>query len=179
MLTLFCPFSSCAARVPYEAIKPTKCPQCGKLFADAFRVVTPTTAAYAPRPVVVLDDDPPAPSVMRQTLLKARAAKRVSTRAVVATDDDPEIKSHIMNAGDVPTDVSLPIETFDDEEPERAPHMVSRRARELLATIDPASIVVADQDEGVERFETYWNAGAAARESGAKAPKVTKRKARR
>lgn len=127
----FCPH--CAAKLTYEAVKPTRCPRCDKLFADAFRVTTPPPPT--PEPV---DDEPETRPLTKSALLAARQRPRAQVKP---------------RPGQVAQDE--PVFPPDDDEPDLDQRAVRRRARELAAAIDPASIIVADQDEGVFRFEQF------------------------
>lgn len=177
MLNCYCP--SCGAKVAYEAIKPTKCPKCDKSFASAFKVV-----AVAPLPIsqtaATFEDDTAAPSLLTASILKARNAKvKRSPRPIVLEEED-ETVSHIMNAppGLVVEDDT---EDFGDEVEDVGRGAVRRRARELVATINPDAIKINSNwgGEGAENFKTYWDAGADARAKGGEAKKPAKRKARR
>lgn len=173
MLTCYCPHSSCASKVTYDTIKPTVCPKCRRAFADAFKV------APAPAPVVAStpstyepEDDRP---IGRAALARRGSTTQVKLRPVRAAT------SHIMNAPpELQVDAAVDDDDFEgDGEDVVSPREVRRRARELAASIDPSTIVIADQDEGVFRFKDMWDEGAAAREKAAKVRSTTKRKGRR
>ncbi len=165
-LHVFCPFAGCAAKVAYDAVKPTRCPRCSKLFADAFRVAVPQTAPISRAAVVEADlsDDQP----ITRKLAKAAVAK-VGPRL---QRDTPAPISRIMNAPpDLVTEAVFPDDGLDDIEEEDAdPRAIRRRARELAASIDPSTITIGDQDEGVFKFDSFWAEGQSAREKAAKKP---------
>lgn len=163
-LYAYCPHSTCAAKIAYDTIKPTVCPQCRKTFASAF-AVTPPAPVVAPAP----QDDPDDRPFGRAALTAARK----TTTVVKSRPGRPE-PSRLMNA----PAAELPEEAIIEEEGDLDPREARRQARELAATIDTSTIHIADQDDGVFRFGDMWAEGASARESAAKA-KPAKRKARR
>ncbi len=173
MLTCYCPHATCAARVSYETIKPTACPQCRKTFASAF-VVAPAPVAPSARATVADDDSDDRP--LGRAALAAQPKSATVTKARL---NRPE-PSRLMNAPASEQPV-FPDDGADDEGEEALdPREVRRQARALASTIDTSSIKIADQDEGVFSFRDMWDEGAAAREKAAKSPaKVAKRKARR
>lgn len=168
MLSCFCPRPECAARVPYEAIKPTVCPRCNKPFAAAFKVaastapvVVATSPARAPRPVA-------APVVKAAAKWKVARLRREPAKPF-AVDAEIDAQHGVEDTGD----------TGSDDGPVYQPE-VAALAQELAASIDPATISIGDNDEGVFRFADMWREGTAARESGAQPVKTAaKRKARR
>ncbi len=178
MLYCYCPFEGCGHKATYEVIRPAKCPRCNQAYSSAFKVAVPTVAPVVRAPV---EDDTPAPRLTRSALLKSRA--KMSTTKVKpflrrgqVEDDDPESLAHVMNPPDV---VETATDTGDVEDEYVDERVLSRRAQELAASIDPSSIIIADQDEGVVKFGKFWQEGQATRESGKGAPKATKKRGRR
>ncbi len=181
MLTCYCPFSSCAARIPYETVKPTVCPQCRKAFADAFRTAA-TNTVPAPTRVRVHDDDP---GEDRPLTKSALLAARKTTTATARPRPTP--RAGFAQPVVAQPDVHFPDDGAEDEPLD--PREVRRQARELAATID-TSTIVADVNAldggdkpvkgiGSFSFRDMWTEGAAAREKATQAqPKVTKRKRR-
>ncbi len=179
---VFCPFSTCGAKTAYEVTKPTRCSRCGKAFADAFKVTI--TATPVARPVVASAPIPDPIETQRATvrasvLERRNKAKPRAASTRVISEDDPEIRSHIMN---LPADVELGPEIPDDENEDVDPREARQRARALAASaFNPDTIIVDDQEDKAISFQSIWNAGAAAREAAATsapAPKPAKRKRR-
>lgn len=180
---IYCPLSSCAAKTTYEITKPTKCSRCGKAFADAFKVTV--TAAPVARPVAAPTPDPietQRATVRASVLEKRNKVKPRAASARVISEDDPEIRSHIMN---LPANVDIGPEIPDDEHEDVDPREARQRARALAAAaFQSDTMQIADADEGTVKFADLWSAGASAREAAAQAapapaPKPSKRKARR
>lgn len=167
----YCPHEGCAAKVPYEAIKPTKCPRCNRTFASAFAPTAPVPAPIS-RAAVVEDDDTPTRPLTRSALAKARASVASTTRVKPHRGPQP---SRIMNAPAefVPPDLPDDGEEEDEYVDEQT---ISRRARELAASIDPSTIVIADSDEGVFKFAQFEQE---AKQAGVVAPKVVKKRGKR
>lgn len=162
-LYAYCPHTACAARIPYEAIKPTRCPQCGKLFADAFKVKVQATVvepeAIEPEPI----DEP-----VRLTR-SAIEARRHQSR----TKLKPRPAHGHVSPTPEPEEAGIdPIEDVDPGEGDGYidEGVVHRRARELAASIDPSTISVSMDDDPDERisFGTLWEQGKASREAAAK-----------
>lgn len=169
MPTLYCPRSECAAKVAYEAIKPTVCPRCNKPFAAAFKVaastapvVVATSLVRVPRPVAV-------PVVKAAAKWKVARLRREPAKPFAV---DAEI--------DAQYGVEDTVDAGGDDGPIYRPE-VAALAQELAASIDPSTISIGDNDEGVFRFSDMWREGTTARESGpVAAPKpAVKRKTRR
>ncbi len=143
MPTCFCPHSACAAKIPYDAVKPTVCPRCKKAFADAFRAAPPPARA------AVRDDDLDDPPLTRSSLQNRHRAG-ITTVAKPRARHGKDLMANVMNPPPPDAPDTAPIgEEEDDTYDPRAAH---RLARELAANIDPATIIVEDQDEGVVRF---------------------------
>ncbi len=171
-LHAYCPHSTCAAKIPYDVVKPTTCPQCRKTFSSAFVVATPAVAAPLVRASV--QDDLDERPLGRAALPTARA----STTVVKSRPGRPE-PSRLMNAPASVTAPVFPDDGADDEDENLDPREVRRQARALAASIDTSTIRIADQDEGTFKFADMWAEGASAREKAAQAKTAPKRKARR
>ncbi len=177
MPNVYCPRPECSAKASYDVTKPTKCPKCGRAFADAFKTVA------APAPVqqtrATVEEEPFDERPTSRSALAAARAKHASTTRVVPRTGRPQPAevTHLMNPpADLPPAVAA---LEDDPEDENVdPREVRRRARELAATIDTSTIVINDQDDGVFKFSDMWAAGAASREKATQS-KPSKRKARR
>lgn len=154
MPTYFCTF--CPAKIAYEAVKPTKCPKCGKSFASAFKVATPpaqpasTVAAQTPEDE---DDLPVVPVRSRQSYSTTQAKPRYRNGEYVPPVGGVTPKTAVPHAG--PGD-----EGEDDDEDDEVvdPRMKRRLARELAASLNPDDIFVSDEDEKPLRFEDIYNA---------------------
>ncbi len=170
-LFAYCPHSACAAKIPYEAVKPTTCPKCRKTFASAFTSTPPAVPAPARAAV---QDDPDERPLTKSALLAARRAGGALARPRPTPRGEV---THLMNAP--AAQAVFPDDGADDEDDTLDPREVRRQARELAATIDTSTIKIADQDEGTFSFKDMWAEGASARESAAKAQVKPKRKARR
>ncbi len=167
-LSYFCPFAACGAVATYEAIKPSVCPRCQRRYADAFKVTT----ASAPAAPIERDDTP----------LRAPAPRpRVATPEPVREMTPYAVGGKAPRAKHPAARPVIPelVEATDDDEPLYDQHESRRLARELVASIDPADIVVADNDDQVVRFGTWVEEAKRAAPASAAAPKAKATKRRR
>lgn len=149
-LYAYCPYSNCAAKIPYETVKPSKCPRCNRAFADAFKVVTETKPTVSRVTTATVEEESDAPRLTRSELLKVRASRSSGTKVKPRLKRyvEEEEVSHVMNPP-APQEENNPV--FDDD------HSYDERearelARELAASIDPSTIIIQDQDDKVVRF---------------------------
>ncbi len=170
---VFCPHTGCGCKASYDAVKPTTCPRCNRAFAAAFK------APSAPTPIAraaVVDDPDDRPLTRSALTARQRAGITTQVKPRRGRGADPEAMANVMNAPEVLPD-DLPAALEGDVEDETVnPREVRRLARELAAGIDPSTIIVADQDEGVFRFADMV---AEAKANGGKQPGTTKPRRRR
>jgi hypothetical protein len=173
MPTYYCPFDRCGAAIQYTITKPTTCPRCERRFADAFKVAVAQTPP-PPAPVVEEDDEPRLTRSALEARRKSLSTTSVKPRTRRERDDTA---ANVMTPVGSKAHPALP-----DPEPESDieddtydPREARRLARELAASIDPSTIVVEDQDDGIVRFSQFVEE---AKRNGGKAPS-TKTKRRR
>lgn len=171
MPTCFCPHSACAAKIPYDAVKPTICPRCKQAFADAFRAVAPVAPPLPTRAAV--RDDPDDQPLTRSALSnRHRAGITTVAKPRAHRGEDPELMANVMNPPP-PDEPDAPVFADDPEDDTYDPRAAHRLARELAANIDPSTILIEDQDEGTVRFGDLV---AQAKRTPQPAAKATKRR---
>lgn len=171
--TYYCPH--CGTPVKYEIVKPTTCPRCERRFADAFKV---TVAKVDPPPAPIVEDDDDEPRLTRSALearRKSLATTTVKPRARRGGADDPEASANLMTpVGSKTRRTPSPPEEAEDEVDDYNPREARRLARELAASIDPATIVIEDDDDSVVSFGQLVEEGK--RRGGASKAKAKRRR---
>lgn len=161
MSTIYC--TDCPAKLTYEAVKPTKCPKCGVVFANAFKGAVASTSPSA-RAVVdeIIDEPRPRyPKSQSSTVAKPRFRNGEWVAPIMGRMNDETPPPVTEQRG--------PHDDEDDDEDEYIDPRAKRRLKqELIATLNPDDIHVNDEDERPPTFADLYNAADArkAREGG-------------